>query len=339
MVISRRKEHLMKDDMKNKADDVTKADGGPGRGTIQRPTEPRIPLMDVSALPQEQRALADMGASPNVLRMLAHRADLLAPWLSFGVPLTAKGRVPMRIRELLILRVALRCSCEYEWANHVLGALSAGRTAAEIASLVQGTGSWSDAEAAGLALVDDLCADDCASEETWKALTATYDEGEIIELLMLIGFYRMNAGFLNSLGVPAEPGRPRFGQGISYEAPVLTQRPISTSEAGALSEVKPDGTWRLKFYHPAATQELRLVIETREGELSGSLINEAAGLTVPVSEGKVDGRQVTFSTVMTKPYPVNMAWDGTIEGDYIAGTAKIHGMGSFPFDGTRIAEG
>jgi hypothetical protein len=59
---------------------------------------------------------------------------------------------------------------------------------------------------------------------------------------------------------------------------------------------------------------------------------------VPVSEGKVDGRQVTFSTVMTKPYPVNMAWDGKIEGDYIAGTAKIHGMGSFPFDGTRIAE-
>ena len=328
----------MEDEMKNKADDATKAGEGALRRTIERPKEPRLPLMDVSALPQEQRELAAMGASPNVLRMLAHRADLLAPWLSFGIPLTAKGRVPMRIRELLVLRVALRCSSEYEWANHVLGALSAGITTAEIASLVQGTGSWSDAEAAGLALVEDLCADDCASEETWKALKATYDEGEIIELLMLIGFYRMNAGFLNSLGVPAEPGRPRFGQEISYEIPVPAQRPVGTSEAGARSEVKPEGTWQLKWYHPAVTQELRLVVETREGELSGSLINEAAGLTVPISEAKVDGRQMTFTVLMTKPYPVNMAWDGKIESDYIAGTATVHGMGSFPFDGTRITE-
>jgi 4-carboxymuconolactone decarboxylase len=328
----------MKDDMKNQADDATKAGEGPLRRTIERPTEPRLPLMDVSALPQEQRELADIGASPNVLRVLAHRADLLAPWLGFGMPLTAKGRVPMRIRELLVLRVALRCSCEYEWANHVLAAISSGRTAAEIASLVQGTGSWSDAEAAGLALVDDLCADDCASEETWKALRASYDEGEIIELLLVIGFYRMNAGFLNSLGVPVEPGRPRFGQEISYQTPVLPQRPVGMGEAGALSEGKPDGIWQMKLYHPAVTQEFRLVVKTKEEELSGSLTNEAAGFTVPISEGKGQGHQVTFTTVTTKPYPATVTWDGTIEGDYIAGTATVQGMGSFPFDGTRIAQ-
>jgi alkylhydroperoxidase family enzyme len=292
--------------------------------------------MDVSALPQEQRSLAEMGASPNVFRMLAHRPDVLAAWLEFGGPLTIQGRVPMRTRELVILRVALRCSCEYEWANHVLGALSAGITTAEIASLAQGTGSWSEAEAAGLALVDDLCADDCASEETWKTLTATYDEGEIIELLLVIGFYRMNAGFLNSLGVPAEPGRPRFGQEIRYEAPVPLQPPIRTGEAGALSEARPDGTWRLRWYHPAGTQELRLVVETRDGALSGSLINEAAGLTVAISEAKADGRQMRFTVVMQKPYPVTMTWDGNIEGDYVAGTGTVHGMSPFPFDGTRI---
>jgi 4-carboxymuconolactone decarboxylase len=327
----------MEDEMKNQADDATKAGGGLGRGAMKRPAEPRIPLMDVSALSQDQRALASIGAS-NVLRMLAHREDLLTAWLEFGVHLTAKGRVPMRTRELLILRVALRSSCEYEWANHVPGALSSGITAAEIASLTKGAGSWSDAEAAGLDLVDDLCADDCASEKTWKALTATYDEGEIIELLMLIGFYRMNAGFLNSLGVPAEPGRPRLGQEMSYDAPVPAQRPISTSTAGALSEAKPDGTWHLKFYHPAATQELQLVIVTREGELSGSLTNEAAGITVPISEGKVQGHQVTFTAVMTKPLQVTTIWDGTIDSDFLAGTVKISGMGSFPFDGTRVGE-
>jgi alkylhydroperoxidase family enzyme len=71
----------------------------------------------------------------------------------------------------MILRVGLRSSCEYEWSNHVPGALSAGITSDEIASLASSTGSWSDAEAAALDLVDDLCADDRASENTWKALT------------------------------------------------------------------------------------------------------------------------------------------------------------------------
>lgn len=328
----------MNDAGKNETDGGRFAGREPLQRKIERPAEPRIPLMDVSALPQDQRELAGIGASPNVLRMLGHRVDLLAPWLGIGMPLTAKGRVPMRIRELLVLRVALRCSSEYEWANHVISALSAGITPAEIASMAQGTGSWSDAEAAGLALVEDLCADDCASEETWRALTESYDEGQIIELLLLIGFYRMNAGFLNSLGVPAEPGRPRFGEEVSNVSPEHPQRPVGTGEVGASSEVKPDGSWRLKLYHPAVTQEYRLVAETKEEELSGSLSNEAAGFTVPLSEGSVQGCQVTFTMVTTKPYPATVIWDGTIEGDYIAGTATVAGMSAFPFDGTRIIE-
>ena len=64
----------MEEEMKNKADDATRANEGPGRDAIKRPTEARIPLMDVSALSQDQRALASIGAS-NVLRMLAHRGD------------------------------------------------------------------------------------------------------------------------------------------------------------------------------------------------------------------------------------------------------------------------
>jgi 4-carboxymuconolactone decarboxylase len=328
----------MKDNRESQTDGGLRAGCGLLRRTIERPTEPRLPLMDVSALPQEQRELAEIGASPNVLRMLGHRADLLAPWLGIGMPLTAKGLLPMRIRELLVLRVALRCSSEYEWANHVIAATSCGITPAEIASLAQGTGTWSDAEAAGLALVEDLCADDCASEQTWQALRASYDEGQIIELLLLIGFYRMNAGFLNSLGVPAEPGRPRFGEVLSNLVPVLNVRPVGLGEAGALSEAKPDGTWQLKLYHPAITQEYQLVVETKEEELSGSLTNEAARFTVPLREGSIQGSQVTFTIVTTKPYPATVTWDGTIEGGSIAGTATVVGMGAFPFDGTRITE-
>ncbi|MEN6390477.1 MAG: carboxymuconolactone decarboxylase family protein [Syntrophomonas sp.] len=321
----------MENEMKNRANGATTANACQGRDTIERPTKTRISLLDISELSEDQRALAGIGAS-NVLLTLAHRGDLMSAWLEFGAHLISGGRVPMRTRELLILRVGLRSSCEYEWANHVPGALSAGVTAAEITSLAHGTGSWSEADAAVLDLVDDLCADNCASQKTWEALTAIYSEGEIIELLMLIGFYRMNAGFLNSIGVQAEPGRPRLGQGMSYEPPVPTVR-ISTS--GELSEAKPEGTWHLKFYHPAGTQELDLEIMTKKGKLTGSITNRALSVTVPISEGSILGHQVTFTTIATKPIPATITWDGMIDKDYIAGTATVAGVGSFPFDSTR----
>lgn len=95
---------------------------------IERPAVARIPQMDVSELPEELRAVAGIGAS-NVLLTMAHRRDLMSAWLEFGMHLISGGRVSMRTRELLILRVGLRTSCAYEWGNHVPGALSAGVTA------------------------------------------------------------------------------------------------------------------------------------------------------------------------------------------------------------------
>lgn len=302
---------------------------------IERPGRARIPQLDVADLPENVRMLAGIGAS-NVLLTMAHRGDLTSAWLEFGMHLTSEGRIPMRTRELMILRVALRASCAYEWGNHVPGALSAGVSADEVAALANGTGAWSPAEAAVLDLVDDLCAGDCASEQTWAALDATYTEGEIIELVLLVGFYRMNAGFLNSLGVQLEPGRPALGQIVADEPPATSVRragvPVDETQTGVVA----DGTWDLKFYHPAVTQELRLEAVTKAGVLSGSVTNEAAGITVAVADGAVRGNRVTCTTVMTKPFPATIDWDGAIDGDFISGTVDIKGVGSFPFDGTRV---
>jgi hypothetical protein len=113
----------------------------------------------------------------------------------------------------------------------------------------------------------------------------------------------------------------------------LTPRQQLTDASTA--EAKPDGTWHLKFYHPAITQELRLAVVAKEGELSGTLTNETTGNTTPLSEGKVQGHQMSFTTV-TASYSATVVWDGTIEGDFLAGTVNVKGMGSFPLEGTRV---
>lgn len=141
---------------------------------MKRPTEPRIPPVDMASMTESQRVLAGIGAS-NIIRTLVRHKDLLTSWSALGEMLLVRVLLSPRERELAILRVALRTRCEYEWANPTPGALGAGVTETEIDSLSNDSASWSDADAALLSAVDELCSDDCVSDDTWAALKATFD--------------------------------------------------------------------------------------------------------------------------------------------------------------------
>ncbi|AKB77400.1 hypothetical protein MSHOH_0917 [Methanosarcina horonobensis HB-1 = JCM 15518] len=306
---------------------------------MKRPTEPRIPPVDMESMTESQRALAGIGAS-NVIRTLVRHEDLFTSWGPLGEMLLVRGRLSPRDRELAILRVALRTECEYEWANHTLGALGTGATEAEIEALSNESASWSDADAALFRAVDELCSDDCVSDDTWAALKATRDDMEIIEILFVVGFYRMMAGFLNSAGVQPEPGKPRLGQ---LPVPQRTPAPrrSETDVTGGATTTKGrrtavDGTWQVVFHHPAADLDLTLVIDTSNGEISGSATSPSQGTSVQIVDGKVEGNRFSFKAPMTTPLRMDIEFEGIVEGDSISGYVTIQGTGTFPFDGTRV---
>jgi 4-carboxymuconolactone decarboxylase len=309
----------------------------------QRPTEPRIPPVDPGSLTESQRAIAGITIS-NVMRTLVRHEALLMPWLTLAGTLGTSGRLAPRDRELVILRVALRTECAYEWP-HVLLAIGVGVTEAEIRALSNESAAWSDADAALLHAVDEVCADDCVSDETWSALAATRDEVQLIELLVLIGFYRMNAGMLNSMGMQPEPGRPRLGEvpSLSVASPPQSAapRPSATgSTSGATATQQTDsgvgGTWQIVFHHPTGDQDLTLAIDTSNGAISGSVTNPVLSITIPILEGTVDGNRFSFKAPMTNPVQMEIGYDGIVDGDAISGEITIQGGGTFPFDGTRV---
>jgi alkylhydroperoxidase family enzyme len=86
----------------------------------------------------------------------------------------------------------------------------AGLGEAEIAALASTRAllDWSADDQALIALADEICADDCASEITVAALRRRWSDAELVELVMLAGFYRMVSGFLNTFGVQPEDGLP-----------------------------------------------------------------------------------------------------------------------------------
>ena len=83
-------------------------------------------------------------------------------------------------------------------------------TDAEIAATAvrASTHPWSTRDRGLLAMTDDICANDCVSEPTWKELRAEWTDAELCELVLLVGVYRMVAGFLNTMGVELDPDTP-----------------------------------------------------------------------------------------------------------------------------------
>jgi 4-carboxymuconolactone decarboxylase len=68
------------------------------------------------------------------------------------------------------------------------------------------TAGWSAPDGDLVSMVDELCATNSVTDATWSALAARWSEPELLELVVVAGFYRLVSGFLNSVGVQREPG-------------------------------------------------------------------------------------------------------------------------------------
>jgi alkylhydroperoxidase family enzyme len=147
--------------------------------------------------------------SLNIFRTMAKHRPLAERVSRFGGYLLFKGLLPARERELVILRVGWRSDSVYEFGQHTVMGTSAGLTADEIERLaVEGLDGWTEGDQALIAMADELCAGNTVTDTTWASLALRWSEQELMELLVLAGFYRMISGFLNSVGVQLDPGTP-----------------------------------------------------------------------------------------------------------------------------------
>ena len=152
----------------------------------------------------------DAGVPLAIFRTMARHPRMMKRFNVLGGFFLTRGELPARERELCILRTAWRSGCEYEWAQHVLIGRDAGLTDTEIERVARG-GDWSEADAALLRLTDEVLEHADVSDATWSALSGHYTDAQLCELVMLVGFYRMIAGFLNAAVVVKEdtlPGWP-----------------------------------------------------------------------------------------------------------------------------------
>ena len=151
-------------------------------------------------LPEERRNPRDAG---NVLATLVRHPKLTRAYLKFSTYLLYESTLPPRIREQVILRVAHRRGCTYEWSHHVQMGKEIGLSDADIEAIRSGNAD-NEFDRALICAVDELDEKTNISDQTWAALREQLDEHQRMDLVFTIGNYIALAMALNTFGVEVE---------------------------------------------------------------------------------------------------------------------------------------
>jgi hypothetical protein len=93
-----------------------------------------------------------------------------------------------------------------------------------------------------------------------------------------------------------------------------------------------DGAWKTTINSPMGVQQGTLTIKSDGGAFTGSMAG-AQG-TQEIS-GKVDGNVLTWGTKLTQPFPIDLEFTVTVDGDKMTGSVKAGAFGTSPLSGER----
>ena len=165
----------------------------------------RIPYPDTDRpelAPLVERIKAERGGRLlNLYRMLLHSPPLASGWLALFTAIRQQGKLPGRIRELVILRVAVLNGADYEFRAHVPFALREGLSQAQIDALKAGhpPEGLTDADEAVLAYAEAMTRTVRVPDGVFAAVRRHLDDRELVELTATVGGYNLVSRVLEAL--------------------------------------------------------------------------------------------------------------------------------------------
>jgi 4-carboxymuconolactone decarboxylase len=176
--------------------------------------EPLVPLADMH--PEIESELRRRGARQlNLYRALSSSPDLARAWLAFIWTLRDDCRTPRPLRELMILRTAVRHASCYEWAHHAAMARAEGVPESRIDAVKRWPSSadeFAAEERTVLELADAIC-DGTVPDALAAASLESFGPQGHVELVVTAAAYVMVPRVLDGLRVPLEEGVVRAHEG------------------------------------------------------------------------------------------------------------------------------
>jgi uncharacterized peroxidase-related enzyme len=155
------------------------------------------------------RYMQQRGNVPNMFRTVAHRSEIFQSMIAHFEAILHTGTLPLRLKELVIVRTSQLNHCDYCLASHTRIAKKLGWTDAQLAQLgTPGAGmEFSAAERCALRLAERMTQNEGPlTDDEWAELRGFYSEGEVVELMGAIGLFNYFNRFNNMLDM--EPTGP-----------------------------------------------------------------------------------------------------------------------------------
>lgn len=206
-------------------------DGPPPPRHQTRMTQPDPPARMAPVEPadytDETRAFFDRwtggflkGADSNpVLKTFAHNPPLAEAFSQFNIHLLLHNSLPVKQRQIAIMRTAWVTRAVYMWSSHLNTSMSCGLTDDMFEPIKHGADDpwFSPFERAVVRATDELVADRRISDASWYALMAEWDNKQMLDFMFTVGAYVAIAGVMRSTGARRDPDLLALAQ--KYGAP------------------------------------------------------------------------------------------------------------------------
>jgi 4-carboxymuconolactone decarboxylase len=172
----------------------------------------RISLIEKDGHPELADLIARIssgrrGRLLNVYRLLLHSPPLATTWFEHVGAVRWQTQLDGRLREMVIIRIALLNRIEYVIRQHVPDlAMAEGLTADDCDALGhwQASGRFAACERAALAYADAMCGAAQVPDPVFAELRNHFGEREVVELTVLIGTYIMHNRVFGALEIDLE---------------------------------------------------------------------------------------------------------------------------------------
>jgi alkylhydroperoxidase family enzyme len=173
---------------------------------------PRISLIDENDHPELAELIGKIrsgrrGTLLKLYRALLHSPALAESWFQHNNAVRWRTQIGGRLREMVIIRIALLNRAQYIVTQHVPKlALAEGLTEAECEALSDWKNStlFSDSDRAALAYADAMTRDVTVPDQVYSEVRQHFDERQTIELTVLIGTYNMHSRVIQALQLEPE---------------------------------------------------------------------------------------------------------------------------------------
>jgi 4-carboxymuconolactone decarboxylase len=149
----------------------------------------------------------------------AHHPKLADVFSQFNIHLLTTNTLPVKQRQIAIMRTAWVCKATYMWSSHLNTSVSCGLSTDMFGPIQVGASDpyFTEFERTVIRATEELIADHKISEESWGRLMVEWNIQQMLDFLFTVGCYVLTAGVMRSTGVERQEDLLRLAE--KYGAP------------------------------------------------------------------------------------------------------------------------